>query len=122
LKTEAFTDQRQRMGRRLFSLLFSLCDFEKSENEKSNWYHYSKLRLERVKGIEPSLLKSEHSQRQEHPSESQAGYTQIRAQILGELGPELARVVAAWSKLSPPLKTAILAIIQSASSSEEAAP
>jgi hypothetical protein len=39
LKTGAFTDQKQQMRRRLFSLLFSLCDFEKSENEKTNWYH-----------------------------------------------------------------------------------
>jgi glutathionylspermidine synthase len=52
LRTGAFTDQKQQMRRRLFSL----CDFEKSENEKYNWYHYSNLRLERVKGIEPSLL------------------------------------------------------------------
>jgi hypothetical protein len=40
-------------------------------------------------------------------------YTQIRAQVLGELGPELSRVVATRSSLSQPLKAAILAIVQS---------
>jgi hypothetical protein len=54
MKTGAFTDQKQRIEGRLFSLLFSLLVFEKSENEKCHWYHYSNLRLERVKGIEPS--------------------------------------------------------------------
>jgi hypothetical protein len=35
LRTGAFTDQKLRMGRRLFSLLFSLCFFEKSKNGKA---------------------------------------------------------------------------------------
>jgi hypothetical protein len=54
LKKGDFTDQKQRIGRSLFSLLFSLYLFEKSENAKTNWYHWLKIRLERVKGIEPS--------------------------------------------------------------------
>jgi hypothetical protein len=75
--------------------------------------------LERAKGFEPSAQKSESTQNQVFPQPAQEGYTQIRAQILGELGPELARVVAAWSSLSQPLKAAILAIIDSSAASKE---
>jgi hypothetical protein len=50
LTAGAFTDEKQRMGRRLFSLWL----FEKFKNAKSHWYHCSNLKLERVKGIEPS--------------------------------------------------------------------
>lgn len=38
------------------------------------------------------------------------------------IGHELARVVTAWSKLPPPLKAAILAIVGSATSSPEVEP
>jgi hypothetical protein len=69
--------------------------------------------LERAKGFEPSARNSESTQNQATPQPAQVGCTQIRAQILGELGPELARVVAAWSKLPAPLKAAILAIVNS---------
>jgi hypothetical protein len=67
--------------------------------------------MERAKGFEPSTQNSEASQRQVPPQCSQEGYTQIRAQILDSSSPDLAKVVAAWSKLSAPLKAAILAII-----------
>jgi hypothetical protein len=67
--------------------------------------------MERVKGIEPSPQNPESAQNQPLTTHTQADYTQIRAQILGELGPELARVVAVWSKLPVPLQAAILAIV-----------
>jgi hypothetical protein len=44
------------------------------------------------------------------------------AQKSGALGHDLSRVVTAWSKLSPPLKAAILAIVGSISSSTEVEP
>ena len=66
-----------------------------------------------MKGIEPSPQNSDSAQSQPLPTHAQANYTQIRAQILGELGPELTRVVAVWSKLPAPFKAAILAIINS---------
>jgi hypothetical protein len=69
--------------------------------------------LERAKGFEPSTHNSEGAQNPASPEPAQEGYTQIRAQILGELGPELARVVAVWLKLPAPLKAAILAIVNS---------
>jgi hypothetical protein len=69
--------------------------------------------LERAKGFEPLAQNSESPQNQEFPKSGREDYTQIRAQILGQLGPELTHVVAAWSKLSPPLKAAILAIVNS---------
>jgi hypothetical protein len=69
--------------------------------------------LERAKGFEPLAQNSENTQNQASPQPAQEGCTQIRAQILGELGPELARVVAVWSKLPGPLKAAILAIVNS---------
>jgi hypothetical protein len=69
--------------------------------------------LERAKGFEPSTQKSELIDSQASSQTDKTDYTQIRAQILGELGPELARAVAAWSKLPAPLKAAILAIINS---------
>ena len=66
-----------------------------------------------MKGIEPSSPNSESTQNQPLPTDAQADCTQIRAQILGELGPDLARVVAAWSKLPAALQAAILAIVNS---------
>ena len=69
--------------------------------------------LERAKGFEPSSQNAQAAQSQNDLQSANSDYTQIRAQILGELGPELAQVVAVWSKLSPPLKAAILAIVNS---------
>lgn len=46
-------------------------------------------------------------------------HTQIRAQIPDTLGRDVSLVVAAWPRLSGPLKAAILAIINSANGTEE---
>ena len=75
--------------------------------------------MERAKGFEPSAQNSQPAQPQNHPQSANSHYTQIRAQILGELGPELAQVVTAWSKIPPPLKAAILAIVSTVDSSPE---
>ena len=69
--------------------------------------------MERAKGFEPSAQNSKGEQNQASQQPAQDDCTQIRAQILGELGPELEQVVAAWSLLSQPLKAAILAIVNS---------
>jgi hypothetical protein len=69
--------------------------------------------MERAKGFEPSTQNPQGAERQRVPKVSQEGYTQIRAQIPGAVGPELARVVAAWPSLGQPLKAAILAIVGS---------
>jgi hypothetical protein len=69
--------------------------------------------LERVKGIEPSAEHSQTVERQsviEHPD---GAYTQIRAQIQGNGGRDLAQVVNAWPELPAALKAAILAIVNS---------
>jgi len=49
LKTGAFTDQKRRVGRHLFSLWH----FEKFENETSHWYHWLIFGLVARTGIEP---------------------------------------------------------------------
>jgi hypothetical protein len=54
--------------------------------------------------------------------EKSKGDAQRDTQRLVPLGRDLSLVVTAWSKLPAPLKTAILAIVQSVNSSEEAAP
>jgi hypothetical protein len=69
--------------------------------------------MERVKGIEPSTQISESAQNQPLPGPPQVEYTQGRAQIPDAASPDLAKVVAAWAKLSAPLKAAILAIVNS---------
>jgi len=69
--------------------------------------------LERVKRIEPSTENAKAVDSIGSPQVSGSDYTQIRAQILGQLGPELTRIVATWSKLSPQLKAAGLAIVGS---------
>jgi hypothetical protein len=45
--------------------------------------------------------------------------TQRDAQSSVALGHDLSRVVTAWSKLPPPLKAAILAIVNSSATSQE---
>jgi hypothetical protein len=69
--------------------------------------------LERVKGIEPSVETSQAAHNQSLPTLVQADYTQGHAQIPDVSSPDLTQVVAAWVKLSPPLKAAILAIVNS---------
>ncbi len=68
-----------------------------------------------MKGIEPSPQDSKVVEDQFGSKCAEASNTQIRAQITDALGRDLSRVVAAWSELSPPLKAAILAIVNSAS-------
>jgi hypothetical protein len=80
------------------------------------------IQMERAKGFEPFAQNSQQVQSQKNPQSSNSDYTQIRAQILGAFGPDVAQVVASWSKLSPPLKAAILAIVGSVTSSTEVEP
>ena len=79
------------------------------------------MKLERAKGFEPSAQNSELVDSQALPQSEKSDYTQIRAQILDSSSPDLAKVVAAWSKLSAPLKAAILAIIATSESQKEEA-
>jgi hypothetical protein len=79
------------------------------------------MKLERAKGFEPSAQNSELVDSQVPPQPDKSDYTQIRAQILDSSSPDLAKVVAAWSKLSAPLKAAILAIIATSESQKEEA-
>jgi hypothetical protein len=78
-------------------------------------------KLERAKGFEPSAHNSQPPQSQVPPESTEAGHTQIRAQILDSSSPDLAKVVAAWSKLSAPLKAAILAIVATSKDQKEEA-
>ena len=80
----------------------------------------AKKELERAKGFEPCAQKSEPLQQQFNPQNSQSDCTQIRAQISGASCPDLAKVVAAWAKLSAPLKAAIVAIIATNEDHKEA--
>jgi len=82
----------------------------------------AEMKLERAKGFEPSTQNPQPVSNQPTQETASPGCTQIRAQILDELGPELAQVVAAWAKLSPQLKAAILAIVGSVTSTSEGEP
>ena len=68
-----------------------------------------------MKGIEPSTQHSKVVEDQLGRKCAEGSNTQIRAQITDTVGRDLPQVVAAWSELSPPLKAAILAIVNSAS-------
>ena len=46
-------------------------------------------------------------------------HTEKDTELSVVLGHDLSRVVSAWSKLSPPLKAAILAIVNSSATSQE---
>jgi hypothetical protein len=74
--------------------------------------------VERAKGFEPFTKKSEFIDSQTLAQSDKSDCTQLRAQILGHLGPELTLVVASWSKLPSALKAGILAIVQSSQSGE----
>jgi hypothetical protein len=78
--------------------------------------------MERVEGIEPSAENARAVDSIGASQVSNSDYTQIRAQILGQLGPELTQIVATWSKLSPQLKAAVLAIVGSVNPSPEVEP
>ena len=70
--------------------------------------------MERVKGIEAFTDNPQTADNQYTPPDGERGYTQIRAQIEKPLEPDLAAVVAAWPSLSAPLKAAIIAIANTA--------
>jgi hypothetical protein len=80
---------------------------------------FCQRKLERVKGFEPSAESALDAQNQVTGTGGQADHTQIRAQIPDTLGRDVSLVVAAWPRLSGPLKAAILAIINSANGTEE---
>jgi hypothetical protein len=75
--------------------------------------------MELAKGFEPSTQNPQITQSQSVTQAQDSGYTQIRAQMSEPIEPELAKVVGAWSRLSQPLKAAILAIVGSVRGSEE---
>jgi hypothetical protein len=70
-------------------------------------------KMERAKGFEPSAEKSESVDSKWASQSDKSDYTQIRAHVTGAVCPNLAKVVAVWSKLPAPLKAAILAIVNS---------
>jgi hypothetical protein len=72
--------------------------------------------MERVKGIEAFAENSQAAENQHTPGDGKEAHTQIRAQIEKPLEPDLAAVVAAWPSLSAPLRAAILAIANTATS------
>ena len=82
-------------------------------NSESDFCKSLKEKMERAKGFEPFTKKSELIDSQASSQTAKTDYTQIRAQIQGAFGQELAQVVATWPKLPQPLKAAILAIINS---------
>jgi hypothetical protein len=71
-------------------------------------------RLRRGAGIEAFTDNPQTAENQHTTQEGEGGYTQIRAQIEKPLEPDLAAVVAAWPSLSAPLKSAIVAIANTA--------
>jgi hypothetical protein len=76
--------------------------------------------MERAKGIEPSAENSQPIESQPVSEHAQAAHTQIRAQIQGNDGRDLAQVVNAWGGLPAAFKAAILAIVGSANQTKGA--
>jgi hypothetical protein len=74
--------------------------------------------MERVKGIEPSKHNPQVAENQQAPTDGERAYTQIRAQIQGNDGRDLAQIVNAWGDLPAALKAAILAIVNTATNRE----
>ena len=72
-----------------------------------------------MEGFEPFAENPQATQNQVVRDSSSSAHTQIRAQITDALGRDLAQVVAAWAKIPPPLKAAILAIVNSSTASME---
>ncbi|MBU6399277.1 MAG: hypothetical protein KGS61_03080 [Verrucomicrobia bacterium] len=70
-------------------------------------------------GFEPAASSSQPTETKSNPSSAQPQCAQIRAQISDRVEPDLSKVVEAWAKLGAPLKTAILAIIGSATKAPE---
>jgi hypothetical protein len=69
--------------------------------------------MERAKGFEPFASNLQHTENQYVAEHANAAYTQIRAQIQGEDGRDLAHVVNSWPALPVAFKAAILAIVGS---------
>jgi hypothetical protein len=69
--------------------------------------------MERAKGFEPSAVNLQPAEIQHLPEQGETDYTQIRAQIMGNDGRDLAQVVNAWAGLPAAFKAAILAIVGS---------
>jgi hypothetical protein len=69
--------------------------------------------MERAKGFEPSASNPQPAELQHLPEQAKTAYTQIRAQIMGSDGRDLAQVVNAWAGLPTAFKAAILAIVDS---------
>ena len=70
-------------------------------------------------GFEPFADNSLVPDNQSAAVEAEIDNTQMRAQIMGALGRDLARVVVAWAQLPSPLKAAILAIVGSSTARQE---
>jgi hypothetical protein len=75
-------------------------------------------KLERAKGIEPSAQNPQVAENQDTAKDGERAYTQIRAQIQGNVGRDLAQVVNAWPELPAAFKAAILAIVTTATNKE----
>jgi hypothetical protein len=71
-----------------------------------------------VKGIEPSDQNPQPAENQNAATDGERVYAQIRAQIQGNDGRDLAQVVNAWGDLPAALKAAILAIVNTATNRE----
>jgi hypothetical protein len=67
-----------------------------------------------VKGIEAFTDNPQPAEIEHIPGDDARAYTQGRAQIEKPLEPDLAAVVAAWPSLSAPLRAAIVAIANTA--------
>ena len=74
-----------------------------------------------MKGIEVFTENPQVADNQHPTQEGERGYTQIRAQIEGNDGRDLAQVVNAWAALPVAFKAAILAIVSSSNQPRGAA-
>ena len=69
--------------------------------------------MERAKGFEHYTVNLQPAEIQHLPEQAETDNTQIRAQIPGNDGRDLAQVVNAWAALPAAFKAAILAIVGS---------
>jgi hypothetical protein len=84
----------------------------------ATYFVSASVSMERVKGIEPSPQNPQTAENQHAPTDDERAYTQLRAQIQGNDGRDLAQVVNAWGDLPAALKAAILAIVNTATNRE----
>ena len=106
-------------ARRGFDLLESVLKSKAASGGKSE---KREKKMERAKGFEPFAKNPESPDSECFPKPAKPDHTQIRAHAGGVTCPDLAIVVAVWSKLPTPLKAAILAIVGSVTSSPEVEP